>query len=78
MKIGDQYWLSGPTRGRPVFATIVALQGIFVVMEGEYKGENKRFYEHVCRFQGSKPRWRQQLSLFENKTESKLSKKHLN
>ncbi len=58
-------------------ATIVSLQGFTVVMEGVFKGSKKRFHEHVVRFSGVNPRWAKQLSLFDNKPESKLSKKYL-
>lgn len=77
MQKGDSFLLSHNTANRPMMATIVSLQGFTVVMEGIYRGSKKRFHEHVSRFEGKSPRWVKQLSLFENKTESNLSKKHL-
>lgn len=74
MNKGDTFLLIHKVAGRPDIATIVHDPGFIVVMEGEYKGKKVRFHEHISKF---KTRWRQQLSLFDSKIESKLSKKYL-
>lgn len=76
MESGDTFILGHKVAGYPEMATILFIQGFSVFMEGQHKGVNKKFCEHVCRFQGKNARWKQQLSLFENK-ESSLSKKYL-
>lgn len=73
MQAGDFFLLKHKTKNRPPEARIVSIQGWSVIMEGIDK---KRFHEHICRFQGTDPRWGKQLSLFD-KPESKLSKKYL-
>jgi hypothetical protein len=74
MNPGDTFLSTHKIAGRPDIATVVHEAGFLVKMEGKIKNKRITWYEHVAKF---KNRWRQQLSLFEVKTESKLSKKHL-